>query len=124
MICDFLLEPLDFAAQVRDDVGVLSDVVRHIYQVLLHLVCKYQVLLHQVKQLCRRQVRIHRAPSAYPRSDALGTVGVSQRVPRLLEGNGSGTDVRDHDRSAVAAQRVLSTSPTSQVLRIRRFCLG
>lgn len=39
LICDLLLEPLDLAAQVRDNVGVLSDVVRHIYQVLLHLVC-------------------------------------------------------------------------------------
>lgn len=45
--------------------------------------------------------------SAYPRSDALGAVGVSQRVPRLLESDGSGTDVRDHDRPAVAAQGVL-----------------
>lgn len=37
LIGDLLLEPLDLAAQVRDDVGVLSDVVRHIQQVPLYL---------------------------------------------------------------------------------------
>lgn len=63
----------------------------------------------------RLQGNIHHTPSAYPRSDALGTVGVGQRVPRLLESNGSGADVRDHDRPAVAAQGVLSIAATRQV---------
>lgn len=37
LVSHFLLQPLDLAAQVRDDVGVLGDVVGHVHQVLLHL---------------------------------------------------------------------------------------
>lgn len=42
LVGHFLLEPLDLAAQVRDDVGVLGDVVGHVHQVLPHLECRQQ----------------------------------------------------------------------------------
>lgn len=40
LLCDLFLQPLDLAAQVRDDVGVLGDVVGHVDQVLFHLQTK------------------------------------------------------------------------------------
>lgn len=39
-------------------------------------------------------------------SDVLGTVGIVERVARLLEVEAGWTDVRDHHRLTVAAQRV------------------
>ena len=42
--------------------------------------------------------------ASYPRADALGAVRVRQRVPRLLERQGGGAYVRDHDRAAVSPE--------------------
>lgn len=46
--------------------------------------------------------------SSHPCSYAFGTVGVRQRVARLLKAHRGGANMGDHDRSAVPAQRVLS----------------
>lgn len=37
LVCYLLLQPLNLAAQVRDDAGVLGDVIGHIQQVSLYL---------------------------------------------------------------------------------------
>lgn len=37
LVCYLFLQPLNLAAQVRDDAGVLGDVIGHIQQVSLYL---------------------------------------------------------------------------------------
>ena len=51
-----------------------------------------------------RRMDIERDAVSYPRADALGAVRVRQRVPRLLERQGGGAYVRDHDRAAVSPE--------------------
>ena len=71
------LQALDFALQAGDQREVLRDVVRHVEHVARGL-----------------------------RLDFLGPVGVLERVQRFLETGRRWRDVRNHNRPAVATQRV------------------
>lgn len=52
LVGDLLLESFDLAAKVRDDVGVLSDVVGHVDQVLLHLGAKTTIFFWEGGSFC------------------------------------------------------------------------